>query len=198
MNNFSFVIMAGGEGKRFGKDKTKALLNGKELFIYSVEKGIKMTDDVIIVSRNKEKYKPFINNVKYIEDEYENQCPMAGMITVSNYAKYDNIFIISADTPLLSTDVIEIIISNLNSYDGVIPVINGKSCNLSAIYKKNTLKSLLPFYEKGIYKLNISFKDFNILYLDETYFHKYNINKEFLNINTINDLENAKKFISNT
>ena len=33
MNNFSFVIMAGGEGKRFGKDKTKALLNGKELYI---------------------------------------------------------------------------------------------------------------------------------------------------------------------
>lgn len=195
MDKFSFAVMSGGEGRRFGGDKTKALLNSKELYLYSIEKGLKLSDDVMLISRNSKKYNPFVDNVRYIEDEYENQCPMAGMITAANNAKYDNIFILSADMPLISIDVIKLICKNFKNCDAVIPVINEKSYNLTAIYKKSLLKSLIDFYKNNIYKLNICFNQFNITFLDEKYFSKYNIQKEFLNINTTSQLDIAENFL---
>lgn len=195
MDKFSFAVMSGGEGRRFGGDKTKALLNSKELYLYSIEKGLTLSDDVMLISRNSKKYNPFVDNVRYIEDEYENQCPMAGMITAANNAKYDNIFILSADMPLISIDVIKLICKNFQNCDAVIPVINEKSYNLTAIYKKSLLKSLINFYKNNIYKLNICFNQFNITFLDEKYFSKYNIQKEFLNINTTSQLDIAENFL---
>ena len=66
----SFALLSGGNSRRFNDDKTKALLNGTPLYKYGLECGLLISDDVIHISKNKEKYKPFIKGVKYIEDEF--------------------------------------------------------------------------------------------------------------------------------
>ena len=98
----SFALLSGGSSRRFVSDKTKALLYGKPLFLYGLECGLEVSDDVLHISKNKDKYKPFINNVKYLEDELDVICPMSGLITAQDshiieslvsanaYAKFTN------------------------------------------------------------------------------------------------------------
>ncbi len=194
----SFAVISGGEGRRFGSDKTRAMLNGKELYRYGVELGMSISDDVMLVSRDSAKYAPFIDGVTYLEDELENQCPMAGLITAARHAKHDVIFALSADTPLLDKDIVNFICSHINEYDAVIPDIDDKFWNLAACYKKSTLLNLLTYYERGHYKLVTALNDFNILPLKNVKFVDKCLNiRKFININNQIELEKTTQIVDN-
>lgn len=190
----SFALLSGGSSRRFVSDKTKALLYGKPLFLYGLECGLEVSDDVLHISKNKDKYKPFINNVKYIEDELDVICPMSGLITAARHAKYEYIFILSADSPLITGNFFKYLYNNIKSYDGVMPVINSKSYPLTAVYKKSILLSMEEDYNKENYKLIKSLEKHNILYLQEDEIIKAGFKKDiFININYKDDLKSLEK-----
>lgn len=187
---YSFALLSGGNSRRFNDDKTKALLNGTPLYKYGLECGLLVSDDVIHISKNKEKYKPFIKGVKYIEDEYNEVCPMSGLLTAAKYAQYENIFILSADSPLITFDFFKFLYSNLESFQGVIPVVNNKHYPLIAIYKRNVLQSMEKDYNNKNYKLIKSLENHNILYIQEEKILKAGFSREiFVNINYKEDLK---------
>ena len=190
----SFALLSGGSSRRFVSDKTKALLYGKPLFLYGLECGLEVSDDVLHISKNKDKYKPFINNVKYIEDELDVICPMSGLITAARHAKYEYIFILSADSPLITGNFFKYLFNNIKSYDGVMPVINSKSYPLTAVYKKSILLSMEEDYNKENYKLIKSLERHNIIYLQEDEIIKAGFKKDiFININYKDDLKSLEK-----
>ena len=57
--DISYAMLSGGKAKRFGSDKTKALYKEKPLYIYGLETGLKVSCDVMHISKDAEKYKPF-------------------------------------------------------------------------------------------------------------------------------------------
>lgn len=190
----SFALLSGGSSRRFVSDKTKALLYGKPLFLYGLECGLEVSDDVLHISKNKDKYKPFINNVKYIEDELDVICPMSGLITAARHAKYEYIFILSADSPLITGNFFKYLYNNIKSYDGVMPVINSKSYPLTAVYKKSILLSMEEDYKKENFKLIKSLEKHNILYLQEDEIIKAGFKKDiFININYQDDLKSLEE-----
>ena len=190
----SFALLSGGSSRRFVSDKTKALLYGKPLFLYGLECGLEVSDDVLHISKNKDKYKPFINNVKYLEDELDVICPMSGLITAARHAKYEYIFILSADSPLITGNFFKYLYNNIKSYDGVMPVINSKSYPLTAVYKKSILLSMEEDYKKENFKLIKSLERHNIIYLQEDEIIKAGFKKDiFININFQNDLKSLEE-----
>ena len=62
--NISYAVLSGGKAKRFGSDKTKALYKGKPLYIYGLETGLSISSDVMHISKDAEKYQPFLENVR--------------------------------------------------------------------------------------------------------------------------------------
>lgn len=190
----SFALLSGGSSRRFVSDKTKALLYGKPLFLYGLECGLEVSDDVLHISKNKDKYKPFINNIKYIEDELDVICPMSGLITAARHAKYEYIFILSADSPLITGNFFKYLYNNIKSYDGVMPVINSKSYPLTAVYKKSILLSMEEDYKKENFKLIKSLERHNIIYLQEDEIIKAGFKKDiFININYQDDLKSLEE-----
>lgn len=190
----SFALLSGGSSRRFVSDKTKALLYGKPLFLYGLECGLEVSDDVLHISKNKDKYKPFINNVKYLEDELDVICPMSGLITAARHAKYEYIFILSVDSPLITGNFFKYLHNNIKSYDGVMPVINSKSYPLTAVYKKSILLSMEEDYKKENFKLIKSLERHNIIYLQEDEIIKAGFKKDiFININYQNDLKSLEE-----
>lgn len=190
----SFALLSGGSSRRFVSDKTKALLYGKPLFLYGLECGLEVSDDVLHISKNKDKYRPFINNVKYIEDELDVICPMSGLITAARHAKYEYIFILSADSPLITGNFFKYLYNNIKSYDGVMPVVNSKSYPLTAVYKKSILLSMEEDYNKENYKLIKSLEKHNIIYLQEDEIIKAGFKKDiFININYQDDLKSLEE-----
>lgn len=193
--SFTFAQLSGGEAKRFGSDKTKAIYKGKPLFLYGIETGLKVTDDVLHLSKKKDKYMPFLEGVSYVEDEFEVVCPMSGLITAAKYAKYDNIFVVSADAPKISSDIILFLEKEFTSeYDAVIPEFNGKLYTLSAFYKKNVLLSLIDDYKNKKYKIITSLEQHNLKIIKEEELINNGFSKSiFTNINFEKDLIELEK-----
>lgn len=191
----SFALMSGGQGKRFGSDKTMALLNDKPLYRYGLELGLAVSDDVLHISRDVEKYKPFVEGVRYLADGYPNMCPMAGMITAADNARFDYIFVLSADTPLLDKNFVTYFKSIIGVRDAVIPSVNGKYYTLAALYSKKMLLALKPFYYNGNYKIVACLNAFSVYYPDEAELASNGrLEGSFANINTRDDLEKSIKY----
>lgn len=190
---FTFALLSGGASKRFGSDKTIALYKNKPLFLYGLETGLSVSKDVIHISKNPDKYKPFIENVKYLSDDLKEICPMSGLIKAGTSAKYDYIFVLSADSPLITKEFILFLSNNIDNYDGIVPEINGKIYPLISIYKKNVLLNMQNDYNKKNYKIIKSLENFNIKYLNENTILNNGFSKTiFTNINYTDDLKNLE------
>lgn len=186
----SFALLSGGNSRRFNDDKTKALLFGKPIYEYGLECGLSIASQVMHISKDKAKYKPFMENVEYIEDELNVVCPMSGLITAARYAKYDNMFILSADSPLITGKFFKYLYSKISKYDGVVPVMENRQYPLAAVYKRKVLLSMEEDYNNNEYKLMKSLQNHNILYIQEDEIISSGFNKEmFININYKDDLK---------
>lgn len=188
--NISYAVLSGGKAKRFGSDKTKALYKGKPLYIYGLETGLSISSDVMLISKDAEKYQPFLENVQYLQDDLEETCPMSGLIKAAQTAKYDDIFTVSADAPLISSEFVKFLYGYFKDCDGVIPVINGKSYTLMSFYKREVLLSMQDDYNNKNYKLIKSLERFNIKYVSEEDIFAAGFKcRMFTNINFQDDLD---------
>lgn len=189
----SVAVLAGGKGRRFGSDKTLAILSGKKLFEYPLELANLLSDDIMFISRDVDKYQPFRDNIRYLEDDYSNQSAMAGILTALKRAVYDRVLVIPADMPLVNRSIAEIIISNSDDYDIAVPKINNKLMLLFAVYDKRIEQLLLEEYNKRNYRLSYIVSSFNINILDEDIFIDAGLNLNlFININQSTDLDSAE------
>ena len=187
--DISYAVLSGGKAKRFGSDKTKALYKGKPLYIYGLETGLSVSSDVMHISKNAEKYKPFLENVRYLQDDLEEICPMSGLIKAGQIAKYDDIFVVSADAPLIEKEFVKFLYSNFYDCDGIIPVINGKSYTLISFYKRKVLLNMLNDYNNKNFKIIKSLEKYNIKYINEDIIFSSGFNDTmFTNINFQEDL----------
>ena len=188
--NISYAVLSGGKAKRFGSDKTIALYKGKPLYIYGLETGLSISSDVMHISKDAEKYQPFLENVRYLQDDLEETCPMSGLIMAAQTAKYDDIFTVSADAPLISSEFVKFLYGYFKDCDGVIPVINGKSYTLMSFYKREVLLSMQDDYNNKNYKLIKSLERFNIKKVcEEDIFAAGFKSRMFTNINFQDDLD---------
>ncbi|HIZ89102.1 MAG: molybdenum cofactor guanylyltransferase [Mucispirillum sp.] len=192
--DISYAVLSGGQAKRFGSDKTKALYKGKPLYLYGIETGLSLSSDVMLISKDSSKYQPYLKNVQYLQDDLGEICPMSGLIKVGMSAKYDDIFILSADAPLIEKEFVKFLYSSFNNCDGVIPVINGKSYTLMGFYKRKVLLNMLDDYNNKNFKIIKSLEKYNIKYINEDIIFSSGFNDTmFTNINFQEDLNKLEE-----
>lgn len=192
--DISYAVLSGGQAKRFGSDKTKALYKGKPLYLYGIETGLSLSTDVMLISKDSSKYQPYLKNVQYLQDDLGEICPMSGLIKAGQCAKYDDIFILSADAPLIEKEFVKFIYSSFNACDGVIPVINGKIYTLMGFYKRKVLLNMLDDYNNKNFKIIKSLEKYNIKYINEDIIFASGFNGTmFTNINFKEDLNKLEE-----
>jgi molybdopterin-guanine dinucleotide biosynthesis protein A len=194
---YSIAIMAGGQSKRFGTDKTLSKLKDKYLIEYVIDETKKYSDDLFIVSKDIQKFKDIFTEINIFEDEFIQQCPLSGIVTALNKSKYERCIILPADTPFFKGEICNILNENLNDeYDIVMPRFKNKTYPLTAIYKTKLTTELKKNIIEGNFKIIDIIKTINVKYLDESYFSKIDSRfLSFLNINTRDDFDNAVKIL---
>lgn len=188
---YSYAILSGGQSSRFGSDKTKAKFKGKTLYDHALDTAESVSDDILFISKDNDKYTPHRQGVRYIEDILNNQCPLSGIVTAMKYATHENIFIISADMPLITKQIVDIIITSYEQSDSdmAMPVVGGKLYTLSAVYKKEQYDDFLRSYNLNNYKIYDLVKSYNIRYIREEEFSSLGVDlKRFININRKEDM----------
>ena len=196
-NNILGVILAGGKSSRFGSNKADAHLGDKTLLEHTIAKLEKNFLEVLIVS-NKESIKINKKNVFLVKDYIKGQLgPLIGILSAMKWVKENNnkykwIATFPCDTPFFDDSIIEKLKNCSISNDHLLFFLNSrkKRHNIFGLW---SLK-LIDILEEDIKSNNYRKVE---LWADKTGVQKVEVNTEgfdkFLNINTLSDLENAKK-----
>ena len=195
-NNIIAAILAGGKSRRFGVDKSTAKLGGKTLIEHTISKIEKKFSEILIISNNQE-IKVDKKNVFVLKDCIQGQLgPLVGVLSAmkwveTNNKKYDWVATFPCDTPFFDISIIDEVkrFSKKN---------NKKLYFLKRGEKRHNVFGLWSIQLKDILEedINNNFRKVEE-WANKIGLETININNKkfdsFLNINTQEDLEEAKK-----
>ncbi len=110
---FSCIILAGGEGKRVGGvDKGLIEYRNRALVEHVIDAVSPQTDDLVIsANRNTEHYKNYSGKV--ISDESQQYLgPLAGIAAALPHCAHERVLVVPCDTPFLPGDIIDQFLSD--------------------------------------------------------------------------------------
>ena len=121
----SVGILAGGESKRFRADKALAKLGSKTLLEIMIEKGKKLSDNVMVVVSSEEQKERFgkVINIDLIVVDPENspKCALTGTLTALEFSKTEYTMVLPVDTPRVKLSVLRTLINLAPGHGAVVP-----------------------------------------------------------------------------
>lgn len=185
------AIMAGGQSRRFNRDKTLELFRGKRLIEYGVDTLKSVAENVVVVAKDSDKYS-FLD-IEFVHDEYEIQCPMVGILTALKHFRSD-IFVVAADTPFVMGKHAERLMSALKGHSAAVPFIKGKHHPLYACYGIGIIDIFEDALKRGDFALMKCLFAADAVFPDENELcDSDEETSAFININTQDDLKNVVK-----
>ena len=197
-NNILGVVLAGGRSKRFGDDKTTAKLGNKSLLDHTIEKIEKKFDEILIISNN-EKHISIKKNVFSTKDLIEGHLgPLVGVLSAMEWIKkhkknYNWMATFPCDTPFFDENLVDKIMNcPKNSSKKLFFLKSGnRRHNIFGLWSLELKDILLEDINKGHRKVEEWANKVGSEIIEINDENDYN----FLNINTREDLETAKKKI---
>ncbi len=197
-NNILGTVLAGGKSKRFGSDKSSAKLGDKSLIEHTISK-IENNFKEILIIKNNENIIFNNNNVFLINDIIKGYLgPLVGVLTAMDWVKknkknYNWIATFPCDTPFFDQSVIETIIKYPQKSTKKLFFLKSgnKRHNIFGLWSMELKDILLKDINNGYRKVE---EWANKVGSEIIEINSKNDNN-FLNINTKEDLEKAKKEI---
>jgi len=148
----SAVILAGGQAKRMGgADKGLALLNGRPLIAWVLERIAPQVDELFIsANRNIDQYRIFGYPV-LPDASTDFQGPLAGLLRAMAEAAHPLILSVPCDTPFLPYDLVERLTDALDASgaDIAIPICDGQVHRAACLCQRSLLPGLENFLAQG-------------------------------------------------
>ena len=148
--NITGIILAGGNSSRMGTDKGVMDLNGEKVIQYVIE-ALKPNVDNIIIIANNSNYLDF--GFPVYRDEIKDCGPLGGIYSGLLKSTTDKNIVLSCDIPFITSKLISQIIAESSEYDVTVPVHDGKTEPLCAVYTKNCMPKFKELLENKILKL---------------------------------------------
>ena len=199
-NSILGVVLAGGQSKRFGQDKSQVQLGGKILIDYILLEILDQFNEILIISNNDIK---FLNSKKItkIEDYKKDLGPLGGVLTAMRWIKKNNrdykwISTFPSDTPFFKKKYLSNFIKNIDDKKSKLFFIksNDKRHNIFGLWSTELLDRLEDdVTNKGERKVEIWANKVGV----KTINMEFKNNDPFFNINTKEDLKKAKELIKN-
>ena len=196
-NNILGVVLAGGKSKRFGQNKSEVKLGSKTLLEHTLNKIKSKFNKIIIVSN-----KDLVKNYTVIDDCIEGQLgPLVGVLSAMKWIKKNNfsyswVATFPCDTPFFNISIIDEFTKASKSNDSYLYFAKTKekrhnifglwSLKLADTLEEDIIKNNYRKVEKWADKVGV--KTINV---------SYDNADPFFNINTKEDLIEAKKIFKN-
>ena len=197
-NNILPVVLAGGQSKRFGENKSQTQLGSKILIDYILSEIINDFNEVIIVANDPIKHLLSDKIIK-IKDYKKNLGPLGGVLSAMKWAKDNNkkyqwIITFPSDTPFFKKEIMNTFLNKINTKESELFFMksNEKRHNIFGLWSLDLIDQLEKDLENGSRKVekwanNIGVKTINMSFEKED---------PFFNINTKEDLEKAEKILN--
>jgi molybdopterin-guanine dinucleotide biosynthesis protein A len=139
----SAAILAGGQSRRMGHDKSLMIWEGKPFIAHIAEQIKPLFREVLVSSNDSERYR-FLG-LPVIADLLPGQGPLMGILSCLKAASHDCVFVTACDIPVIDASFLNEMFRLARDVDIVMPVSTGGRFEpLFAIYRK----SVIPKAEK--------------------------------------------------
>src|SRR5574344_1046373 len=184
------IILSGGKSQRMGEDKSLLPFSTYTSLIEFQYNRLKPHFSDIFISSKVDKF-PFLDDKSKIvfEENKEVFSPILALYTILQ--KFDEVFIITVDTPFVSIETIEKLVKSSNSYDITIAQTSNRTHNLCGVFKNSCLENIKYMIENDIHKINYLIKNSNYKIIE------CKNEDEFLNINEQSDYKKALLYNNN-
>ena len=129
---FSMIILAGGESRRMGTDKADLLWQGKTFLQLQIEKGRALGIDDIQVSGYRGNSCP----IPVTPDRFPGRGPLAGIEACLRRAKYPRCLVLSVDAPFVPADALAQLLRESREQDVPVTIVSaaGREQPLIGVY----------------------------------------------------------------
>jgi molybdopterin-guanine dinucleotide biosynthesis protein A len=186
-NAISAFIIAGGQSRRFGEDKTLFRYMGRPLIELVVESVKPAIPNISIVADDVEKFRYL--GLPCHNDIVAGLGPIGGIYTALVNSETERAFMVAADMPDLNPDLIRYMASISEGYDVTVPVVAGWYEPLHAIYSRSCTAAIEKCLEKGNRQITGFFSEVSLRKVTENEISAFiEPKRAFRNINYRSDM----------
>lgn len=183
------VIFAGGKSSRMGGDKALLPFGNYPTLTEFQHAKLSTIFDKVYISAKENK---FDFDCMVIEDNYTENSPLVGLISIFETLKAEEVFILSVDAPFVNKETIQKLLEhNESTLDVIVAQSPSGVQPLCGLYKKSILPLAYAQLEKDNHRLG------DLLRLANTLFVQFNEDEPFTNLNHPKEYQNAFRRFDN-
>lgn len=189
---FTLVIQAGGKSSRMGVDKAFVPFLGQPLIGHVLSQYCGFGDETLIVTNRPDDYRYL--GLPMFSDLLPDSGPLGGLYTALCAARHPHVFLTAVDMPFVSRPLMEHLVSLAPEADVVVPRLKGEAEPLRAVYAQTCRGPIHSAIERGRMRMVGFYPDVRVRYVEEAEIDRFDPDHlSFFNINTPDDLEEAKR-----
>lgn len=180
------VILAGGESRRMGSDKSLLALSGERFIERSYQLMASLFSEVLIVTNSPDLYADI--PCRKVPDVYRGKGALAGIHAGLHHASQSQIFVVACDMPYLQPELIRHICQENSAAEVYIPRSSHSLEPLHACYRKSCLPAMEEVLDNDGRRIIEFFPAVNVVEIPEQNWKRFDPQGlSFHNINTPQD-----------
>ncbi len=154
------IILAGGESRRMGSDKSLLPLRGARFIDHAYRRLAALFEEVLIVTNSPGLYQEI--PCRKVPDLFCTQTSLAGIHSGLRHARFERVFVVACDMPFLAPAVITHLCRQAPGADVVLPVGEQGMEPLHALYHKSCLPAMEKVLATGGRKVDSFFPEVTV------------------------------------
>lgn len=192
----SVVVLAGGQSTRLGKDKSHLVVCGQPLVARTVKTLSALSDDLVIVTNNPERFAVLDLPARLVPDEKRGIGALMGLYSGLKASLHPRALVVACDMPFLNLPLLHYMLPLMSGYDIVIPKMNGYLEPLHAIYDKSCLPAMKRLLDQGRRQIIAFFPEVRVRFVEEAEINRFDPQHlSFLNVNTLEDWQQVQRLL---
>jgi molybdopterin-guanine dinucleotide biosynthesis protein A len=195
----SVVILAGGQSRRLGRDKSLLELAGQPLLQRVATRLAPLSDDLIVVANDPDRYVALNLPARFVADRVQGMGSLMGIYSGLCAARHPQALLVACDMPFLNVALLRYMIPLAGGYDVVIPRLDGMLEPLHAIYGKTCLSHMAGLLGRREKKITAFFEKVLVRYVEKDEIDRFDPKHlSFLNVNQPEDWRQVQRIHAQT
>jgi molybdenum cofactor guanylyltransferase len=187
MKDVAIAILAGGQSRRMGSEKSFISLQGKPMIEHVLDRVKTLRLPIMLITNSPDQYAKY--ELPMASDILPDQGSLGGLYTAIHFSRAEHTLCVACDMPFLNPALLEYLIEQLPGWDAVVPRIGGFPEAIHAIYSKACLDPIRAQILKEQLRSSGIFDSIKTHYIEEPAIKTFDPDfRSFINVNTPDDL----------
>lgn len=195
---FSVVILAGGFGRRLGRDKATTEAGGRPLLHWSALAASAVSEDIVVARRPDQEF-PALEGVVWREaiDHRHDRGPLAGLEAALPLIEHEVAVAVACDMPFLRPELLHAVAEACDGVEIAMPYLDGVAQPLLAAYRPSIVPRATQLLDDGDGRIRalLPLVTHRLLEVEELRAHDPEL-ESFTNVNRPEDLTRVEVILS--